>query len=143
MKKSYVYIIQQDSDGPIKIGKADNIDKRIKQMQTGNPFALELAHSFTCLSSKDALNLEHELHDLLSEHKMNASGGSEWFKKRALCNLKKYSQMVASHKKIKGKDISIDLLARLFEFNATHTSNSNPRFIRDKNGKQKRRPLFK
>lgn len=39
----FAYFIQEDADGPIKIGEAANPVKRLEQMQTGNPRELHVA----------------------------------------------------------------------------------------------------
>lgn len=140
---TYVYIVQQDCNGPIKIGKAVNIENRVKQMQSGNPYLIELVHYFTCLNDRDAFALESELHSLLDDFRMNAGGGTEWFKKQSLGRLRKYANAIYYHGKIKGKDISLDLKARLYEFNATHQKGVNHRFIKHKDGTSSRRVLDK
>lgn len=44
-RESRVYFIQSGSDGPIKIGKAENPMGRLAQMQVGSPIALRLLGS--------------------------------------------------------------------------------------------------
>lgn len=43
----YVYFIQSINGGPIKIGSAFNVQRRLKQLQTGNPDMLILLHATT------------------------------------------------------------------------------------------------
>lgn len=44
--KAYVYIIKVSPDGIYKIGVSKNPEKRIKQLQTGNPEKIELIKTF-------------------------------------------------------------------------------------------------
>ena len=46
MKKDDLYIIQSDFTGMIKIGRSKDPNKRLKQLQTGNPNKLKLIASF-------------------------------------------------------------------------------------------------
>lgn len=65
-----MYFIQGENGGPIKIGVTDNIDKRLKQMQTGNPEKLILLHL-----TYGGRNLEEELHLKFSQYLYRG----EWF----------------------------------------------------------------
>lgn len=70
---SNVYFI---SDGDyIKIGKANNPEKRLVQLQTGNPKTLKLLNVIECKTEKEAFELEAFLHTILqSTHQTG-----EWF----------------------------------------------------------------
>lgn len=68
---SIVYFIQGVNGGPIKIGHTDNIEKRIKQMQTGNPNQLILLHI-----TRGGKNLEDQIHEEFKEDHYRG----EWFK---------------------------------------------------------------
>ena len=46
MNNDDLYIIQSDKTGMIKIGRSKNPQKRLKQLQTGNPNKLKLIASF-------------------------------------------------------------------------------------------------
>jgi len=46
MKSDDLYIIQSDVTGMIKVGRSKNPDKRLKQLQTGNPNKLRLIAFF-------------------------------------------------------------------------------------------------
>ena len=46
MKNDYLYFIQSDFTGMIKIGRSKDPQKRLKQLQTGNPNRLKLIASF-------------------------------------------------------------------------------------------------
>lgn len=41
-RTTFVYFIQAGHDGPIKIGIADDPEQRVRELQTGNPFRLEI-----------------------------------------------------------------------------------------------------
>jgi len=73
----YVYFIQEGkgSYGYIKIGKSNNVDKRLDSLQTGNPRKLTLMASIKCKTPNDALRLEKKLH--IKFKKENIRG--EWF----------------------------------------------------------------
>lgn len=44
--KAYVYILRVSSDGIYKIGVSKNVEKRVKQLQTGNPEPIEIVKTF-------------------------------------------------------------------------------------------------
>ncbi|MFG0217269.1 GIY-YIG nuclease family protein [Brevibacillus porteri] len=67
---SYVYFIQEQNNGPIKIGIADNVNKRLKELQTGNSDELSILHWTT-----GGRALESFLHEKFSEIKKLG----EWF----------------------------------------------------------------
>ena len=46
MNKDNLYIIQSDVTGMIKIGRSKDPQKRLKQLQTGNPNKLKLIAEF-------------------------------------------------------------------------------------------------
>jgi hypothetical protein len=56
-----------------KIGKATNVDRRVRGIQTGNPRKVRLLHQAWC---RDNHSAEKQLHDLFDEHR----GNGEWFK---------------------------------------------------------------
>lgn len=69
---SYIYII---SDGEyIKIGKANDVEKRIKELQTGNPKELKIIRTIEC-DEIFATRIECELHKILDKHKIRG----EWY----------------------------------------------------------------
>lgn len=80
----YVYIIQSGSSkkSPVKIGMSDDPEKRIKQLQTGNPQILRIIISIKCNSRKHAFELEKTLHRMLVRNNIL----NEWFfvKKKSL-----------------------------------------------------------
>lgn len=68
-KESYIYIMEDR--GIYKIGKADNVNKRLKQMETGNPYIK--IHYYGKV--KDWIGSEKHLHNLFKCK--NVKG--EWF----------------------------------------------------------------
>lgn len=71
--KNYVYFI---SDGQyIKIGVAKNPDKRLSELQTGNPRKLKVICKIPVGSDREAFDLESRLH---FEYQAFAKSG-EWF----------------------------------------------------------------
>jgi predicted GIY-YIG superfamily endonuclease len=75
--KSFVYILKAGSKAksPIKVGVASNIQKRIKQLQTGNPHEIVLVMHFVCDSRNHAFRLEKTIHDMLKGQRLFG----EWF----------------------------------------------------------------
>ena len=55
MKNDDLYIIQSDVTGMIKIGRSKNPEKRLKQLQTGNPNRLKLIATFKGQGWKEKL----------------------------------------------------------------------------------------
>lgn len=72
----FVYFIQCGKQGgPIKIGKASDVEKRISELQTGSPFTLSLLAKIPCAGDKDAFRMEKWFHDRF--HRKHIRG--EWF----------------------------------------------------------------
>ena len=82
----YVYIIQsgEGKNPPIKIGVANDPEKRMSELQTGSPFLLRLKAKILCDSRKKAYELESWLHGRFSNVNING----EWFWSKG-CNLKR------------------------------------------------------
>jgi len=85
MEKCYVYIIKccNGKNYPIKIGVADNPEKRLSELQTGSPYGLALISKFEMPSREAAYNLECWLHKRFKSARMSG----EWFRSKG-CNLK-------------------------------------------------------
>ena len=75
MKEWHLYFIQQNDDGPIKIGITTNVASRLSSVQCGNPQKLNLLFSLPYPSKEHARADERYLH-FLFEH-LKISG--EWF----------------------------------------------------------------
>jgi len=71
-----VYFILDTVSNAVKIGKANNIDSRISDLQTGNPNALRLIHYIDCESEEQSFVLERKLHNQYKELRLIG----EWFK---------------------------------------------------------------
>ncbi len=67
----YVYVVSNCS-GHYKIGRTNNVESRIRAIQTSNPSSIELIVYF---HSDDNVSLEKELHCLFSSKRVNG----EWF----------------------------------------------------------------
>jgi len=72
---SDVYFIEDAVSVAVKIGKANNIFTRLKELQTGNPNPLRVIHYLKCNSPKQAFELEKDLHRKF--HHLRKEG--EWF----------------------------------------------------------------
>ncbi len=85
-KKVSVYLIQCDNLQLVKIGKASNVNKRLKTLQVGNPHSLYCIASLEFAFSNEALLFEQKLHKKYEEY--NVRG--EWFEisQRDLISLK-------------------------------------------------------
>ena len=77
MSQCYVYVIECKSTKPypVKIGVATSPEKRIIELQTGNPYPLKLLASIPFDSKKFAYEFESFVH---RGNKRSAIGG-EWF----------------------------------------------------------------
>lgn len=74
---SFVYFIQQDCDAKhVKIGKADDVMRRMLELQTGSPYPLVLLHSIKAENSEHAFALESMIHERLKKYRLSG----EWFK---------------------------------------------------------------
>lgn len=70
---SNVYFI---SDGEfIKIGKSNNVERRLLELQTANPRKLKLLNTIKCENETSAFALESFLHSILQSVHQNG----EWF----------------------------------------------------------------
>ena len=68
----HLYIIQSDISGAIKIGRSKNPEKRLKQLQTGSPYKLQLL-----TVAKEKGDREKPLHRKFKPYKQACKG--EWF----------------------------------------------------------------
>lgn len=70
-RQSYIYAIRMGWDGPIKIGRSYSSDFRLRDLQVGNPYELQLLGT---VLETDTLNEQTE-HQRLHTHRMRG----EWF----------------------------------------------------------------
>lgn len=86
-KISYVYfIIEEPFSGSVKIGKADNVERRIKQLQTGNKLTLKL---YGRIPTMEPFILESHFHRKYKANQIK----NEWFK----MNLREVDRILESH----------------------------------------------
>lgn len=71
MRKAKLYFIQAGSAGPIKIGIADDVTVRLKQLQTGNHEELHVVK----IIENASLGTESEIHERLRRFHIR----DEWF----------------------------------------------------------------
>lgn len=89
--RSFVYWI---SDGEYtKIGKANSISKRIKQLQTGQARELYIERAFGCKSEQDSIKLESYFHKELKRFQIR----NEWF---AIPKINLYEDLIESNEYI-------------------------------------------
>lgn len=73
----FVYVIGADELEPVKVGIAKNLKKRVKDMQTGNPYELKVLDSFGPMTKGKAV--EFETHMLVKYHEKRVRRNGEWF----------------------------------------------------------------
>jgi hypothetical protein len=70
-----LYVIKAASTGYYKVGKAINPSTRVRRLQTGSPFDLEIVHTVCGEDEIEASRLERRVHELLDPHHLRG----EWF----------------------------------------------------------------
>jgi predicted GIY-YIG superfamily endonuclease len=83
----YVYIISSGKNGPVKIGKAANVEERVLDLQTGNPIKLILLAKIHAKSHSHAMFMEKRFHEAFKKHRIRG----EWFSKRILNNMMEFA----------------------------------------------------
>ena len=73
MAGRHLYIIQSASTGAIKIGRSDNPEYRLGQLQTGSPYRLRLI-----LEALGKGSQEKRVHRVMDRHRTRYLSG-EWF----------------------------------------------------------------
>jgi len=73
---SNVYFILDKKSAAVKIGKSNNIEERISDLQTGNPNLLTVEYFIECKSEEHSFELEKKLHKKFE--RLHITG--EWFK---------------------------------------------------------------
>lgn len=71
MSGIFLYFIQMHHVGPIKIGIACNVERRLAELQVGSPYELKLLHAQRIKDTKT----EKEIHRHLRKYHMRG----EWF----------------------------------------------------------------
>lgn len=75
MSKTCVYIAMHSDGGPLKVGIASDVFKRLAQLQTGNPVRLEIFAVDRFSDRATARAIEARMHQLLEPHVLCG----EWF----------------------------------------------------------------
>ena len=79
-RPSYVYFI---TDGDyVKIGKSENPNARLTEVQCGNPHELKIAHKIMCNNSESAFDLERHLQSKYWDFHVRG----EWFRADKVLN---------------------------------------------------------
>ena len=81
---SFVYFIEAVGQGKTKIGKANNVEERLKMLQTGNPYELKITGKMEFKNSAEALRCESYLHKVYANERILIGSPSErkkteWF----------------------------------------------------------------
>jgi predicted GIY-YIG superfamily endonuclease len=71
----FVYFIQVHGEGAVKIGVAQDVDKRLDQLQTANHNDLRVLKTIKCKGKAHAYNTEKLLHGKHKKHHLRG----EWF----------------------------------------------------------------
>lgn len=71
----YVYAIGPKDSGPTKIGFTNDLEKRLRAIQTGNPTKVIIHHYIEFDNEKDMRKAEKALHRTLAHHREKG----EWF----------------------------------------------------------------
>lgn len=71
----HVYFVQADDDGPIKIGVAVDVPKRLEMMQVGTHHRLTVRASMVMATRAEAVRMERSIHELFDYARV----GGEWF----------------------------------------------------------------
>ncbi len=72
----YVYFILNSDSNAIKIGRAKDVEKRLKSLQTGSPAKLQLISKVRVASEKEAAKKEKLIHQQFKESRITG----EWFR---------------------------------------------------------------
>ena len=79
-KPSYIYFIGEQSQGRdtgyYKIGKTEDLDERLENLQTGNPRKLYYCYKWPVT---DATTAERIAHSAMAQFKTKEGGSQEWF----------------------------------------------------------------
>ena len=104
----YVYFIRAGNNGPIKIGMADNVEKRMDSLQIGNHLKLQIVTKIKFGSRPEAFDRECQFHKMFSHKRIRG----EWFEGdiriNALSELSEVDRAVLEDKfQLKDSDMSL------------------------------------
>lgn len=72
----FVYFIECSADKPrVKIGKANDVARRLQELSTGCPFPLKVLGVITCKSERHAFHIEKSAHEVFRKERKRG----EWF----------------------------------------------------------------
>lgn len=71
---TYIYVIGH-VDGPVKVGISINPSARIRELQVGCHFTLQLLHQRACRSRQEAFRRERDFHAVYAGDRLSG----EWF----------------------------------------------------------------
>jgi hypothetical protein len=91
-ERAIVYFVQRGTDGPVKIGSAEDVGKRVRTLQTGSPERLRLLATVPGGSSLEGL-----IHERLGAHRIRG----EWFRPHAavLAEAERFAAITTAGKK--------------------------------------------
>jgi len=75
-----VYFIQAGDKGPIKIGVARSVERRLEALQTGNHEELRIITKIMCEGLAHAYATERKFHKMFKKYRIRG----EWFKPKIL-----------------------------------------------------------
>jgi predicted GIY-YIG superfamily endonuclease len=79
-ENSFVYVIHMEQSPYFKVGKADDPNARLRQLQTGNPHTLSIVWCMEFTSADAAQNAEKRIHRMFDDYRIRSNGTlSEWF----------------------------------------------------------------
>jgi len=93
---TYVYVVSENTDGPIKVGYAQNFFKRFGGIQSSNSSDLKFRFAVVCDCVEDAQVIERKIHKVLRFYWMRG----EWFSSQSLSYLKIIINDIISGRKI-------------------------------------------
>lgn len=107
-----VYFIQE-GNGHVKIGKAVNVEERLKAMQTGNSQKLQIRLVLNYESHKKALEMEKYFHRKFKRFRVRG----EWFNKKVLSKIRdqSYEKMTEEMKEEISKEIDMKLAVGFYK----------------------------
>jgi hypothetical protein len=74
-KKSFVYLIHDETSNAVKIGRSNSVHQRLKELQISNPNKLVVLCVIPCISESHSKEVEIDLHHEYSKYHKRG----EWF----------------------------------------------------------------
>ncbi len=82
-KKNYLYILTLNGSNSFKVGVTNDIEKRLRNIQTGNPNKIEI---YFCDQIDEAYNIESKIKNKYKQYIKNG----EWYEDISPIEIKKY-----------------------------------------------------